>query len=159
MKLKWTLTIFYKLFLLLPYANFRLSNFSYPLVVFQNEQSPFVVGIQGIFIAIFWSFPGVLLLLHSKPAGGLEASETGTSHMFSTTTASSTPDFSEDVVFQTIYACQDERLQISCLDGYTINIVRANYGRFSIAVCNEVGRTDFSVNCMSKGSLNILKSR
>ena len=150
---------------MLPYANFRLSNFSYPLVVFQNEQSPFVVGIQGIFIAIFWSFLGVLLLLHSEAAGGLEAtsgeSEAAvTSSLFGfTATESSTPDFSEDVVFQTIYACQDERLQISCLDGYTINIVRANYGRFSIAVCNEVGRTDFSVNCMSKGSLNILKSR
>ena len=106
-----------------------------------------------------------MLLLHSEAAGGLEAtsgeSEAAvTSSLFGfTATESSTPDFSEDVVFQTIYACQDERLQISCLDGYTINIVRANYGRFSIAVCNEVGRTDFSVNCMSKGSLNILKSR
>ena len=96
----------------------------------------------------------MLLLLHS--AGGSDEAVTLTSTESST---AFTPDFSEDVVFQTIYACQDERLQISCLDGYTINIVRANYGRFSIAVCNEVGRTDFSVNCMSQGSLNVLKSR
>ena len=102
----------------------------------------------------------MLLLLHS--AGGsdeIATSEAVTLTSTESSTASFTPDFSEDVVFQTIYACQDERLQISCLDGYTINIVRANYGRFSIAVCNEVGRTDFSVNCMSQGSLGVLKSR
>lgn len=65
----------------------------------------------------------------------------------------------DDVVYQTVYACQDEILKISCLTGYSIKIVRANYGRFSIAICNDGGRSDFSVNCLSPGSLVTLQSR
>lgn len=63
----------------------------------------------------------------------------------------------ENVVYQTVYACQHEALTISCLENYLIKIVRANYGRFSIAICNEVGRTDFSVNCQSPKTLGILQ--
>ena len=50
-------------------------------------------------------------------------------------------------------------LQLSCLDNYLIQIVRANYGRFSIEICNEMGRTDFSVNCISNQSSYILQQR
>ena len=64
-----------------------------------------------------------------------------------------------DLVYETVYACQDEKLQISCVQGYNIRVVRANYGRFSIAICNDVGRTDFSVNCHSTNTLQILKKR
>ena len=73
--------------------------------------------------------------------------------------ASSALDAAGDVVYQTVYACQDETLKISCLDDYSVKVVRANYGRFSIAICNDVGRADFSVNCHSPATLNILQQR
>jgi len=85
------------------------------------------------------------------------ASLSGTSA--SLNTASKDQDVDEDVVYQTVYACQDETLKISCLDEYSVKVVRANYGRFSIAICNDVGRADFSVNCHSPGTLNILQQR
>lgn len=65
----------------------------------------------------------------------------------------------ETLVYQTLYACQNEVLNIGCIDNYVIKVVRANYGRFSIAICNEDGRSDFSVNCHSPDSLEILKNR
>jgi len=60
---------------------------------------------------------------------------------------------------RTAYACQGERLDIECDGGETIRVVRANYGRFSVAVCNEEGRTDLSVNCLAPDSLRVMKRR
>ena len=37
--------------------------------------------------------------------------------------------------------------------------VRANYGRFSVAICNDKGITDWSVNCMAPRSLRIMQDR
>lgn len=37
-----------------------------------------------------------------------------------------------------------------------INLIRANYGRFSITICNDQGNVDWSVNCMSAKSLRVL---
>lgn len=40
-----------------------------------------------------------------------------------------------------------------------INLIRANYGRFSITICNDHGNAEWSVNCMSPTSLRVLSSK
>ena len=42
---------------------------------------------------------------------------------------------------------------------HQIRVMRANYGRFSVAICNDKGVTDWSVNCMAPRSLRILQDR
>ena len=37
---------------------------------------------------------------------------------------------------QTMFGCEGETLRLSCPPAATIRVVRANYGRFSISVCN-----------------------
>ena len=70
-----------------------------------------------------------------------------------------------DPFSQTLYACQGEVLDISCPrdevagEERVIQIVRANFGRFSIAVCNDDVRSNLSVNCMAPRSLRILQKR
>ena len=62
--------------------------------------------------------------------------------------------------YRTAYACEGSVLTLSCDNSNeVINLVRANYGRFSITICNEHGDTDWSVNCMSHRSLRVLHSR
>lgn len=60
---------------------------------------------------------------------------------------------------QTKYGCQGSTLKIECEEGELINLVRANFGRFSISICNEEGITDWSVNCMEPRTLRIINSR
>ena len=40
-----------------------------------------------------------------------------------------------------------------------IRVIRANYGRFSIAICNRHGYTDWSVNCAARGTTRTLRKR
>ena len=40
-----------------------------------------------------------------------------------------------------------------------INLVRANFGRFSISICNDGGNTDWSVNCMEPRTLRVINAR
>ncbi|XP_065206272.1 latrophilin Cirl-like [Planococcus citri] len=61
--------------------------------------------------------------------------------------------------YYTAYACDGKMLKIECKEGYVINLIRANYGRYSITVCNDHGSTEWSVNCMSHKSFSILSSR
>ena len=61
--------------------------------------------------------------------------------------------------YETHYACEDSRLNITCGPGLHLNIIRANYGRFSIAICNNHGNTDWSVNCMSPRTLRVIRAR
>ena len=61
--------------------------------------------------------------------------------------------------YKTAYRCEGEDLRISCDPGETIQVVRANYGRFSIAICNKNGYTDWSVNCMSHTTTRILQRK
>ncbi|XP_017774015.1 PREDICTED: latrophilin Cirl isoform X3 [Nicrophorus vespilloides] len=61
--------------------------------------------------------------------------------------------------YDTAYACEGKILKIECKDGELIKLIRANYGRFSITICNDHGNTDWSVNCMSAKSLRVLHSR
>ncbi|XP_022245502.1 latrophilin Cirl-like isoform X2 [Limulus polyphemus] len=51
--------------------------------------------------------------------------------------------------YLTAYACEGTQLNISCETGRQIHLIRANYGRFSITICNEQGSLDWSVNCAS----------
>ncbi len=67
--------------------------------------------------------------------------------------------------YKTAYRCENTHLSISCHDDEedgdesTIRVIRANYGRFSIAICNPHGFTDWSVNCMAPKTTKILKNR
>lgn len=61
--------------------------------------------------------------------------------------------------YDTAYACEGKTLRIECKDGELINLIRANYGRFSITICNDHGNTEWSVNCMSPKSLRVLHAR
>ncbi|XP_030748603.1 latrophilin Cirl isoform X2 [Sitophilus oryzae] len=65
----------------------------------------------------------------------------------------------EQYRYETAYACEGKTLKIECKDGEVIKLIRANYGRFSITICNDHGNTDWSVNCMSPKSLRVLHSR
>jgi hypothetical protein len=62
-------------------------------------------------------------------------------------------------VYETAYACEDSGLNITCTSGGRLNIIRANYGRFSIAICNVHGNTEWSVNCMSPRTLRVIRAR
>ena len=53
----------------------------------------------------------------------------------------------------------DQRLSSSSTKSYVIEVTRANYGRFSIALCNEEGRTDWSVNCFEPKTKKIITDR
>ena len=80
-----------------------------------------------------------------------------------------TIEMSDEPSYRIAYACQDENLVINCTKyesqrhekfkhkTMSLELVRANFGRFSISICNREGRTDFSVNCQSYSSLDILK--
>lgn len=61
--------------------------------------------------------------------------------------------------YDTAYACEGKTLKIECKEGELIHLIRANYGRFSITICNDHGNTDWSVNCMSAKSLRVLHNR
>ncbi|XP_076340873.1 latrophilin Cirl-like isoform X2 [Tachypleus tridentatus] len=77
----------------------------------------------------------------------------------------SVPNFSirpphiERYHYTSTYACEGRELKISCNDGDHIRLVRANYGRFSISICNDKGNTDWSVICMSDRSFLIMQDR
>ena len=62
-------------------------------------------------------------------------------------------------LYETEYACEDTSLNITCATGLHLNVIRANYGRFSIAICNLHGNTDWSVNCMSPRTLRVVRAR
>jgi len=60
---------------------------------------------------------------------------------------------------RTKYGCEGTTLKIECEEGSVINLVRANFGRFSISICNEGGNTDWSVNCMEPRTLRVINAR
>lgn len=58
--------------------------------------------------------------------------------------------------YDTAYSCEGRVLEINCKPGEIIQLIRANYGRFSITICNDHGHTNWSVSCMSPKSLRVL---
>ena len=68
-------------------------------------------------------------------------------------------EFSSPAI-RTGYTCEGEELLIKCEEqDEDIQIIRANYGRFSIAICNDDGKTHWSVNCMSPKTRHILQKK
>ena len=61
--------------------------------------------------------------------------------------------------YKTMYACEDRQLTMDCDFGSKINLIRANYGRFSITQCNEQGQLDLSTDCMSPITFRIMRER
>ncbi|XP_065297125.1 latrophilin Cirl-like isoform X5 [Dermacentor albipictus] len=59
--------------------------------------------------------------------------------------------------YRTAYACEGSQLRISCDAGHLVQLIRANYGRFSISICNEHGTLDWSVDCMSPRSFRVMQ--
>jgi hypothetical protein len=85
---------------------------------------------------------------------GLEATPGEASAAASSSTSGGGGD-----IYETAYACEDSGLNITCGGGGRLNIIRANYGRFSIAICNVHGNTEWSVNCMSPRTLRVIRAR
>ncbi|XP_067124622.1 latrophilin Cirl-like isoform X2 [Centruroides vittatus] len=69
------------------------------------------------------------------------------------------PPLLERLNYITTYACEERELRVGCENGGLIKLVRANYGRFSISICNDHGNLDWSVNCMSYRSFLIMQDR
>uniref|UniRef100_A0A6G1SD19 Latrophilin Cirl n=1 Tax=Aceria tosichella TaxID=561515 RepID=A0A6G1SD19_9ACAR len=61
--------------------------------------------------------------------------------------------------YKTMYACEDRQLTMDCETGSKINLIRANFGRFSITQCNEQGQLDLSTDCMSPITFRIMQER
>jgi hypothetical protein len=59
----------------------------------------------------------------------------------------------------TKYGCEGTVLDIECEEGRVISLVRANYGRLSISVCNELGNTTWSTNCIQPTTLRAFTTR
>ncbi|XP_064477138.1 latrophilin Cirl-like isoform X2 [Ornithodoros turicata] len=59
--------------------------------------------------------------------------------------------------YRTAYACEGGQLHIACDEGHLVQLIRANYGRFSISICNEHGNLDWSVDCMSHRSFRVMQ--
>ncbi|XP_022238293.1 latrophilin Cirl-like isoform X1 [Limulus polyphemus] len=59
--------------------------------------------------------------------------------------------------YRTAYACEGSSLHIVCDNGSLIRLIRANYGRFSISICNDHGALEWSVNCMSPLSFRVMQ--
>eukprot|EP00096_Caligus_rogercresseyi_P002638 TRINITY_DN1483_c0_g1_i2.p1 TRINITY_DN1483_c0_g1~~TRINITY_DN1483_c0_g1_i2.p1 ORF type:complete len:1014 (-),score=273.48 TRINITY_DN1483_c0_g1_i2:685-3726(-) len=61
--------------------------------------------------------------------------------------------------YKTAYKCEGDHIFIRCDVSETIRVIRANYGRFSIAICNKHGYTDWSVNCMSPRTTRVFQNK
>ncbi|XP_040579286.1 latrophilin Cirl [Lepeophtheirus salmonis] len=61
--------------------------------------------------------------------------------------------------YKTAYKCEGDDIFIKCDVSGTIRVIRANYGRFSIAICNKHGYTDWSVNCMSPRTTRVFQNK
>ena len=62
---------------------------------------------------------------------------------------------------RTMFGCGGDSVVLSCKGktGAGISIVRANYGRFSVSVCNPLARGDLDTSCSSEEATSILLAR
>lgn len=49
-------------------------------------------------------------------------------------------------------------MELSCEDGKLIHLVRTNYGRFSLTICNEFGYSNYSIQCNSFRSFLVMQT-
>ena len=79
-------------------------------------------------------------------------------------------NMADEPPYQMAYACENEILTINCTNienersgsdrsrnFISLEIIRANFGRFSISICNNKSRADISVNCQSHSTLKTMK--
>ena len=59
----------------------------------------------------------------------------------------------------TLIGCENTTVSLSCPVGSYMSIIRANYGRFSISVCNHQARQDISTDCTSQENSTIQLSK
>jgi len=61
---------------------------------------------------------------------------------------------------RTKYGCEGSSLELECEEGAVISLVRANYGRFSLSICNSLAEGSLSTQCdSSRETSSILRSR
>ncbi|XP_076462795.1 latrophilin-like protein 1 [Babylonia areolata] len=66
-------------------------------------------------------------------------------------------DDEDQLDMRTSYACENGMLTLECPVGHVIRIVRANYGRFSLTLCNPLGITsNMDLRCISITSRRIV---
>ena len=64
------------------------------------------------------------------------------------------------VTMRTALICDNHILNINCSFGSILSIARANYGRFSIGVCNDEAKEDIDTDCETmKETTEILRNR
>ncbi|XP_046556840.1 adhesion G protein-coupled receptor L3-like [Haliotis rubra] len=62
--------------------------------------------------------------------------------------------------WKTTYACENGKLHVVCEENEVIRIMLANYGRYSISVCNKFGITEgWNVQCISVLSFRVVSER
>lgn len=54
--------------------------------------------------------------------------------------------------------CEGEEANLECPPGLYIDIQLANYGRFTLSLCNPTHRTDLTTTCQNNRTLAIMKS-
>lgn len=99
-----------------------------------------------------------LTQLHESSPSFLDSTSSDSSAASAGSASAATPS-SKLKGKRTLYACEKEQLQIECQLGESIQLIRANYGRFSIQICNEHGQLDWKVNCMSPDSYQRIANR
>ena len=57
---------------------------------------------------------------------------------------------------RTVLICENNIMHINCEVESVLSITRANYGRFSIAVCNDDAKEDINTNCESMNRTTLL---
>lgn len=113
---------------------------------------------------LYICLPILLLILNISSILNITlADQQATSSISGSSSSSSTTTNSLNTKQQksktTLYACEETQLQIDCQNGESIQLIRANYGRFSIQTCNDLGHLDWSINCTSPASFQIIETR
>ena len=57
---------------------------------------------------------------------------------------------------RTVLICESNMMHINCTAESVLSITRANYGRFSIAVCNDDAKEDINTNCESMNQTTLI---
>ena len=60
---------------------------------------------------------------------------------------------------ETVIGCENTTISLSCPVASYVSIVRANYGRFSIAVCNHQVDLDMRTDCGSEEASTSIMSK
>ena len=62
-----------------------------------------------------------------------------------------------EAAVHTVYSCRAP-LRLECPVRSTVAVVRANYGRFSVSLCNPGGDTALDTHCTSATTVNIIQN-